>query len=265
MGKAILMSIKPQYVCEILNGKKTIEVRKRFPKDYVGWVYIYCTKEKLSANIWVSKTPEKCSKVILSLNEMQEDAELDNFMNVEFIEKYPQYAGETIYFHPTNLNGKVVARFWCDKISELECEFWEEPLFDENSCYQAVKLIERDLDYPDEEQLWNYHEIVSNEDGYTDEEVYKESKFLQKCYLSLSEIKKYVGIGGETRCFGIHISKLEVFDMPKELKEFRPYKYSFFCAWTNCNCLYHTKEECENCKETHIQKAPQSWQFIEGE
>ena len=49
--KAILMSIKPQYVAKILNKEKTIEIRKRFPKDYVGWVYIYCTKDKKYANL----------------------------------------------------------------------------------------------------------------------------------------------------------------------------------------------------------------------
>lgn len=43
--KAILMSIRPQHMAKILNGKKTIEIRKKFPKDYVGWVYIYCTKD----------------------------------------------------------------------------------------------------------------------------------------------------------------------------------------------------------------------------
>lgn len=42
--KSILMSIKPYWVSKILNREKTIEVRKKFPKNYVGWVYIYCTK-----------------------------------------------------------------------------------------------------------------------------------------------------------------------------------------------------------------------------
>lgn len=41
--KAILMSIRPKWVAKILNGEKTIEIRKRFPKDFKGWVYIYCT------------------------------------------------------------------------------------------------------------------------------------------------------------------------------------------------------------------------------
>ena len=38
------MSIKPKWVAKILNGEKTLELRKSFPKDYRGWVYIYCTK-----------------------------------------------------------------------------------------------------------------------------------------------------------------------------------------------------------------------------
>ena len=42
--KSILLSIKPEWLCKILNGEKTIEVRKKFPKDYVGWVYLYCSK-----------------------------------------------------------------------------------------------------------------------------------------------------------------------------------------------------------------------------
>ena len=44
--KAILMSIRPQWVAKILNKEKTLEIRKHFPKDYVGWVYVYCTKGK---------------------------------------------------------------------------------------------------------------------------------------------------------------------------------------------------------------------------
>lgn len=30
-----MISIKPQWVAKILNGEKTIEIRKKFPKDYV--------------------------------------------------------------------------------------------------------------------------------------------------------------------------------------------------------------------------------------
>lgn len=46
MAKSILISIKPRYVADILNHKKTIEVRKVMPKcDLPIDVYIYCTKQ----------------------------------------------------------------------------------------------------------------------------------------------------------------------------------------------------------------------------
>lgn len=225
----ILMSIRPQYVREILNGKKTIEVRKKFPKDYVGWVYIYCTKGK-----------EKL---------------YDDYPNMA----NGRYKISKVLQSNDYLNGKVVARFWCNKIAELECEFWEEPLFDDDSCYQGIRLIERDLDYPDEEQLWEYHEMVSNEDGYTDEQVYKESKFLQKCCLSLSEIKKYIGIGGENRCFGIHISKIEVFKEPRLLTMFRTTEFSKITY--DINGVRFSL--FERLRKYSITKAPQSWCYID--
>ena len=45
--KAIMISIKPQWVEKILNGGKTIEIRKTTPKcELPCKVYIYCTKGK---------------------------------------------------------------------------------------------------------------------------------------------------------------------------------------------------------------------------
>ena len=45
--KAIMISIKPKYVAQILNGDKTIEIRKTMPKcDFPITVYLYCTKDK---------------------------------------------------------------------------------------------------------------------------------------------------------------------------------------------------------------------------
>lgn len=44
MTKAILLSIQPQHLYNILIGKKTLELRKSVPKGFVGWVYLYCTK-----------------------------------------------------------------------------------------------------------------------------------------------------------------------------------------------------------------------------
>lgn len=50
--KAILISINPKWVAKILNGEKTLEIRKTFPKcDLPIDVYIYCTKDKKYANL----------------------------------------------------------------------------------------------------------------------------------------------------------------------------------------------------------------------
>lgn len=46
MPKAILISIKPEWCEKILNGEKTIEIRKTMPKCELPIdVYIYCTKD----------------------------------------------------------------------------------------------------------------------------------------------------------------------------------------------------------------------------
>lgn len=47
MNKAILMSIQPKWLVKILNGEKTIEIRKTMPKCKLPVdVYLYCTKSK---------------------------------------------------------------------------------------------------------------------------------------------------------------------------------------------------------------------------
>ena len=44
MNKELMISIQPKHLVNILNGNKTLELRKTVPKDYKGWVYIYCPK-----------------------------------------------------------------------------------------------------------------------------------------------------------------------------------------------------------------------------
>lgn len=59
--KAILMSIQPKWCEKIVNGEKTIEVRKTRPKLEPPFkCYIYCTKGKevLITNKLVSWTKE---------------------------------------------------------------------------------------------------------------------------------------------------------------------------------------------------------------
>ena len=80
MSKAILMSIRPEHLINILSGNKTLELRKSVPKDYKGWVYIYCTKSKPYIRELGDNYFTECSKV-------------------------------DVY----KLNGKVVVRFWFDE------------------------------------------------------------------------------------------------------------------------------------------------------
>lgn len=55
--KAILISIKPKWCAKIMNGEKTIEIRKTMPKcDLPIDVYIYCTKEEyLTCDLYTGK------------------------------------------------------------------------------------------------------------------------------------------------------------------------------------------------------------------
>ncbi|MCK9236261.1 MAG: hypothetical protein M0P09_08125 [Acholeplasmataceae bacterium] len=52
----LLLTIQPQHLVHILNGVKTLELRKSVPKDFVGWVYLYCVKAKPK---WLFSISEK--------------------------------------------------------------------------------------------------------------------------------------------------------------------------------------------------------------
>lgn len=102
--KAILMSIQSKWLCEILNGRKTIELRKRFPKDYRGWVYLYCTK---------AKPYLYCTKGYGSLHRCRGNGR--QFFIVHYKE-----LGYISY-----INGRVVARVWVDNVEELITLSWD--------------------------------------------------------------------------------------------------------------------------------------------
>ena len=46
MTKSIVLSIQAQHALNIMDGYKTLELRKRVPKSFKGWVYVYVTKAK---------------------------------------------------------------------------------------------------------------------------------------------------------------------------------------------------------------------------
>ena len=179
-NKAILMSIQPRWVAEILNGNKTIEVRKKFPKDYVGWVYIYCTKGKTLGSI-IKINSEETSKLLKK--------PIGTICGIN-----KGFENEKDY----NLKGKVVARFWCDKVEEIEHYPYEAP--EHPRGYQIA--------YDTQTTNWD--------------------KLCEMSCLSRDELFDYLG---RNNGYAIHISKLEIFDKPREINEFgitkAPQSYMF--------------------------------------
>mgnify|MGYP002770147225 FL=1 len=91
MSKAVLISIRPEWVQKIGEGKKTTEVRKTRPKLIPPFMcYIYCT------------LPRKNKSHVMCLSICDDD-------------------GETI-----EMNGKVVGEFTCNKVTNLfsNSQFW---------------------------------------------------------------------------------------------------------------------------------------------
>ena len=204
--KSILLSIKPKWLAKILNGEKTIEVRKKFPKDYVGWVYIYCTKEdSLCCIKRIDRDRYICGK----------EFDLRDFPYLS-----SRYEGK----------GKVVARFWCDKVEDL--------IVSEDSCGDAILEVG-----------WGLIE--------------------QTC-LTEEQICRY--IGKYNTGYAIHISKLEIFDRPRELDEFKKVGYldkikpikvnpNLKDAYKSFEPIYNRQIE----KEYTLTKAPQNYCYVEGE
>lgn len=94
--ESMILVLTPKECADLLNGDLSILVRKKFPKDYVGWFCVYCTKDnnnllhKNCVDIWwvEGKDFQKKNKRL-------------------GIKQQPIY------------NGKVIARVWCDKVEEI--------------------------------------------------------------------------------------------------------------------------------------------------
>ena len=184
MKKAILISIRPIWVAKILNGEKTLEIRKTFPKCKLPIdVYIYCTKEN------------DLFKSYIRMGYFTTRSTADDM-------KY-------------NGKGKVVAKFTLNKVEE--------------------------------------HKV----------RVGKPYPYLIDCVkacLTNDELEDYAFVEGKgyQTLYAWHIDNLEIFDKPKELREFNSTK-----GFTTCeHCLFDIKTcNCEHCNS--LTCAPQSYMFIE--
>lgn len=114
--KAILISIKPKWVAKILNGEKTIEVRKSKPNvDLPIDVYVYCTKDKkVDTILYRPYKSLECSyriqgKVVakFTLNKVEEI-------------KHDRYSEQGIYYGTHLLGEPVLEKLSCLELKEID-------------------------------------------------------------------------------------------------------------------------------------------------
>ena len=133
--KAIMISIKPQWVEKILNGEKTIEIRKTMPKcELPCKVYIYCTMGK-NTIVYVERKGEKDWYGNIAKNTMIVTRPKYDYMN---------YTNETL--------GKVIAEFMLNKVDTLERDLND---WLPKNRYDISNELLKDINL-NQEQLWNY-------------------------------------------------------------------------------------------------------------
>lgn len=187
---SILMSTQPQWcekIFEIIGEnenkapvyKKRIEVRKTRPKYPTPFkVYIYCTKGKFA--------------LLRKDNEYRHD-------HWEFVEFHKSCGNEI-------LNGKVIAEFICDEITEMYVGKIGEKVKDGYICLDTTSDVLR----------------------------------LQAC-LTEKQLYEYCNGG---KLYGWHISNLVIYDKPKELSEFK--KINQPCWYGEMGISKRDCPECKN-------------------
>ena len=124
--KQLMITVKPEYLVDILNGNKTLELRTYIPKDFKGWVNVCCSKEKPYLHY---RPTENCT------------------------------AHYVLWDKPSNehtlLNSKVVCRFWFDEYSRLQYEYYiDDYIYGNMQLYEMQTFISNlSLNY---EQIYNY-------------------------------------------------------------------------------------------------------------
>lgn len=240
MKKAILISIKPEWVEKILKGEKTIEVRKFMPRcDFPIDVYIYCTKgdvnfyklvrenyiyfsgavaEPFDTQIGFSLTKEKLAK---KYRDNIDDGFSDIFTNL--------------------LNGKIVAKFTLNKVEEI-----------------VYDKLPNGVGY--------YHIFSCDSDLR-----------LEKCScLDEFDLLAYLNPKKEKGCvcgYAWHIDDLKIFQKAMKLTNFYKNNWEYlseqYCENHNCrfaheNSVLGDDGYCpiDECPRLRVNKPPQSWQYV---
>ena len=135
MSKAIMISIQPQWVEKILNGEKTIEIRKTIPKcELPCKVYIYMTKKRH----------------FFMANRKGEEVWFGDGLRYDKTEiiKFPKC--DVQYWH---LIGKVVAEFTLNKVDTYD---WDIDFLNTKQNMYYIKNGEAEKTCLTYEELCNY-------------------------------------------------------------------------------------------------------------
>lgn len=130
----------------------------------------------------------------------------------------------------TNMVGKVIGEFVCDRV------------------YRFVMYA---TDGGNAERRTQY-ELIGENCKIID-------KFWCECCIEPEELAQYIHSG--EMVFGWHISKLKIYDKPKELSEFKRWNRTE----ENAPCA-HTKwlyQDCKDCNACNLTRPPQSYMFVE--
>lgn len=196
MAKAVLISIRPEWVEKIANGEKTIEVRKTQPKLEAAFkCYIYCTNVRPFL-VWGG---------VFRGDWCTEFTRLSGYGRAEANRIWDVF------------NGHVAGEFICDRVETIKAATEPYGIYDVDDDFVVqTRLVDG--------ALWEY--------------------------------------GKGATLYGWHISKLEIYDTPKELPEFHTWKKCKSCSksgYESTACIYD-----ENCMiPAAITKAPQSWCYVE--
>lgn len=194
--KSMILVLSPEECVKLLNGDLSTLVRRKFSKDFVGCVYVYCAKKAPYLHEWI---------------------ELETHKKSYMLDKEKWYMAR---------NGQVVAKFWCDKVE---------------------KII-------DKETKEKNHYSFGTETLQTDE-------LEEMSCLNIQELCKYIGKGTRWSYgdygYAIHITKLEIFDEPKEISDF-----GNLCT-NNCEkCKYNNEYDICNHAYKPLTRAPSNYCYV---
>lgn len=130
--KSVLISIRPEWVEKIVNGEKTIEVRKSAPKELPFKAYIYCTKDK----------------PYLYRIDDDNNFELTNTLRPK-VDGYVKDYNEQ--------NGKVIGEFVCNKVATYPRNYKFGYEISENEFNETALTAEQFVGYGNGGMLYGWH------------------------------------------------------------------------------------------------------------